>query len=474
MGQTRVGQSQAGPDLQVADRELVEPDAFVREPPSEPVQCPVRPGCELRASDSEGQRQAAAQLCDPRRRGRLRGDARRAGYAFQQLDGLVPLQHAQRQAARGLEARERSPAGHQCRAGRVGRQQAADLGFSGRVVEDDQQAPSGKPCPVQHHPLPRVLRDRRAVDPERSQEARQHFPRLGRPRLARPEISEQLPIRELGPELMGRPERQGRLADAALARDHDDGGRDRVPPFQQPTQVGQLWLAPGEIADGRRELGRNWRGEVWLCLVSQPQHPFGAPQLGPRPDGQVAPEAVTGCAVGGCGLRAAAAPAQGEHQPRLQALAQRMRGSQRAELRHQCGGPAELQVRVYPLLERVEAPLLQPSRDRLRQRSRGGPDQRRAAPERQRFGEEVAGAARRAGRELPVRLRHQRLETMDIELPWSHPQQVASVLGPQQVASQPGAQVGHVALDHVPSGGRRIVAPELVHECLRRDDLVRA
>src|SRR6266568_6868313 len=123
------------------------------------------------------------------------------------------------------------PAGDQHPGAWAAGQQRADLGLAGGVIQDHQHAPTGQAAAVQGRAFFHVAGDGTAVDPQGAQKPaedlrrvqRQHTPGAGptEPRI-------QLPVREIGCELVSDVDSERALADAGLASDGGDHYRGRL------------------------------------------------------------------------------------------------------------------------------------------------------------------------------------------------------------------------------------------------------
>jgi hypothetical protein len=125
-------------------------------------------------------------------------------------------------------------------------------------------------------------------------------------------------------------------------------------------------------------------------------------------------------------LGLAAGAVQREHQLPTQALAQRVLGDQRLELRGDLAVTAQSQPRLHVVLEGGDPLLLQAPDRLLGPRLVAQVGERRAAPQRQRLGQHVGGVLR-AGR-LP-RAGRQLLEARDVQLLGTDPRHVARAHG---------------------------------------------
>ena len=199
------------------------------------------------------------------------------------------------------------------------------------------------------------------------------------------------PVREL--------EREVRLADPARPGQREQphvrvgeqlgGGREIVLAAEQRRRRdrqggGEHGLHGGRGRDGRVELERRVLGE---------DRGLQALELRARVQAEVLDQDVAGAAVGVERVGLAAGAVEGEHQLRVQALAEGVLGGEALELAGDGGVAAEREVVLEPLLERVQARAHQPV----------GLDQRRgrAAARRSAAGRGTARAPRAATRRRP-------------------------------------------------------------------------
>ena len=111
----------------------------------------------------------------------------------------------------------------------------------------------------------------------------------------------------------------------------------------------------------------------------------------------------------------AARAVQGEGQPGVQSLAQRMVGHELLQLADQLAVTAEGEVGVEALLQHGEPVFLERRRLGERDALVHQLDEGRAPPERQRVGERLPGSCRRSRLELGVALGGELLETDDVD-----------------------------------------------------------
>jgi hypothetical protein len=150
------------------------------------------------------------------------------------------------------------------------------------------------------------------------------------------------------------------------------------------------------------------------------------------------------------------------------ALAQRMVPGQGLELGQHLGVAAELERRVDAVLGRGEAPLGQPIGGGVRPRLAGGVGQRRAAPERERVGEQPACPGRIAVQLAATGL-GQALELGRVDQARVDGQPVSGRHRLDRAARQRPPQPGDQRLQRVDLVGRRCVAPEVGDQGLHAD-----
>ena len=158
-------------------------------------------------------------------------------------------------------------------------------------------------------------------------------------------------------------------------------------------------------------------------------------------------------------VRLTAAAVQSEHALPMQALAQRLPGQQRLELRQHLAVAPGLEVLVNRDLERGGAQLVQAPDLGRGERLLGHVAQRRAAPETQRL-------ARGTLRQQPLEPRGIHPMAPDTQLV------PAAARGDRAVVGAAGhrlAQVRDVQLHELRRRGRRVIAPQTVDQTLHRD-----
>ena len=151
-------------------------------------------------------------------------------------------------------------------------------------------------------------------------------------------------------------------------------------------------------------------------------------QLGTRLDADLFDQRSPGCAVRLERLGLAPAAVERQHLQAAQALAQRVLGDQRLELRGDGRVAAERELRRDPVLERRDPELVETGGLGLRKRLERQVGERRATPERQSLAEQLRGTLGLVAAERPLALGEQALEPRQIEV---------LVLDPELVAARP-------------------------------------
>ena len=170
-------------------------------------------------------------------------------------------------------------------------------------------------------------------------------------------------------------------------------------------------------------------------------------------------------------LRLAAGAVEGEHQLRAEALAQRMRAHELAQLRHELGVTSSGEVGLDPRLESLEPYVLQPWQCVEYEALAGEIGERLATPEVERRPQDSGGVFGPLLAEQPAALLPKTLEPVEVELirperkPVSGRARLERVVRLEQLP-----QAGDVLLE----GGRgvlgRVVAPKDVDQAIARDD----
>ena len=269
--------------------------------------------------------------------------------------------------------------------------------------------------------------------------------------------------------LLGQPA----LADARLAGDEDQPSLSGQRLVERGHQRGELMLASDEGVPRGSELRLARRGEVEAWVLAQDRL-LELAQLPSRLDSEPVDEGAAGVLIRGQCLRLSPRSVQGQHELAAQALAQRMLGDQRLELAHHAAA-AQRQVGLDAIAHRIEPALLQPRDLGLRKRRKRQVRQGRAAPQRQRLAEALAGRRGRALRKLRTTLADQALEAVQVQGVGLDPEDIAGRPGDEQTAVriEQLAQRRDIELHELGRGRGRPLAPELVDDPIARHDLVR-
>ena len=193
-------------------------------------------------------------------------------------------------------------------------------------------------------------------------------------------------------------QRQSRLPHAARADEreqaHPRGGED-------PRDLRQLAVTADQLVGGRRQrrrrgTGRGGSGQLGVVLEDRLLEP---PQLGVGLDPQLLDQQPAPLAHHLERLRLPAAAIQRQHQVRPQPLSQRMLGHQRPRRSDQVGVAPAGELGAYPLLDRLDAQLLEAVDLALCEVFEAVIGQRRPAPEPEshfKVGSRTSGSSARA------------------------------------------------------------------------------
>jgi hypothetical protein len=168
-------------------------------------------------------------------------------------------------------------------------------------------------------------------------------------------------------------------------------------------------------------------------------------------------------------LGLAAGAVQREHQLRAEALAKRVLVDEAFELRDELAAETLLEVGVHASLQHVQAALVEAPDLRLGERLEAELGEGRAAPE----GERLPKERRAAVRALEGCGRRELLEAAGVRRVGGDPEHVTGLPRGEHVRRQQLADLRDEVLERRRRGARRRLAPELVHEAVDRDDLVR-
>ena len=138
--------------------------------------------------------------------------------------------------------------------------------------------------------------------------------------------------------------------------------------------------------------------------------------------------------------------------------------------------PPEREIAVDPVHQRRQPQLVELCHLVTPVRLEQQPGEGRAAPERERFAQELGSRFELARSCALAGGRKELPHARDVELVGADPEPVATVCRRDRVATVPGQhlpQLGDVDVDRLSGRGRRRLAPELVDQALARDELVR-
>ena len=274
---------------------------------------------------------------------------------------------------------------------------------------------------------------------------------------------------EVARQLRGQP----RAAAPRRAADHDHHARTGARPLPRVPQPPQLGVAP-EQRRGRLELARQLdRRRRHERLVVAQDRRVELAQLGARLDADLPDERRPRVAVRLERVGLAAAAVERQQQLRAQALAQRMLGDERLELRDQRPLAPERELGLDPLLPPDQVQLLEPldvdARERLELEIRERP----AAPQALAVPQHPGRASRVPLLERSPPLGQQPLEAVQVELAGLDVHEVAGRAREEdRVGAERLAQPRHVDLDGVARRRRRVLGPQLLDQAIAGDDPV--
>ena len=189
-----------------------------------------------------------------------------------------------------------------------------------------------------------------------------------------------------------------------------------------------------------------------------------------RLDAELLDQGASGVAIDLERLGLAARPVEREHELPAKPFAQRVKGRQPLELADRLTEAAEAQVGLDPVLERRQPELLQPGELRLKRWFEAEVVERRPPPQVER---PVQGLGCGRGVLSRSALRHELLEAVEVEPARLNAQLIAGLAGDQGVRPDRLTQPGYGHLERLRSLPDPRFPPELVHEPVARDDLVR-
>ena len=473
---TSPGSSRASRDLPIPARS--QHGHEVRRAPAERARKRLAKLCDLPLSPDEGRvqpprkgRRAGSQLGQPPRR-RL---FRLGGLQRLHANGVVH-ESARRLGDRRLAGRGPLGQAHGPGDDIRGEERLTRLGgpvddLAGRDSRADADAGAERPLELVGERRQELVRlDRRAQRPKGVVLVQGRDPEDADQPLAR-EAGDRAAVAldDLRHRLHGaRPDGQeGLRVEAAAGRrrvGEDEGGdRDRLPGLAARLGL-DCRLFRGDGGNGRLEGG--------LLAEDLPLEPL---QLGSRLDAELVDEDAACVLVGGQRLRLPARAVEGQHELAAEALAQRVLRGERLELADEVGAGAAGEVDVDAGFEGEQAQLLEAGDLGLRKGLVAEVGQGGAAPEPECLAQLPARRGRVAGGDCLPRAGDEVLEAVAVQLARLDPQEVARGASHERFLRRPESppQPGDVPLERSPRGRRRLPVPELVHQPVGRDDLVR-
>ena len=197
-------------------------------------------------------------------------------------------------------------------------------------------------------------------------------------------------------------------------------------------------------------------------------------QVGAGLEPQLAAETAAQPAVRAQRVRLAPGGVQGAHQLAPQPLTEGMLSDERLELADQLTVTSEADARFDPVLQRVEATLVEAPRLRLDRRLLGDLAIGRAAPESERRLECIFGVTPSPLRQQRLAMISQPLETRRVDVVVADHQAVSGPLGSQHTrrahaVGAPLADQAHVVVHHSRRTRRRGTPPERLHQRVHTD-----
>ena len=265
-------------------------------------------------------------------------------------------------------------------------------------------------------------------------------------------------------------QRQPGLAHAARA---DEREQAHARAGEDPRDLRQLAVTADQFVGRRRQrrrrgTGRGDSGQLGVVLEDRLLEP---PQLTAGLDPQLLDQQPAPLAHHLERLRLPAAAIQRQHQVRPQPLSQGMLGHQRPQLADQVSVAPAGELGAHPLLDRLDAQLLEAVDLALCELVEAMVGQRGPTPEPEsRF---KVGSRRR--RVLGARSREQVLEAMRVDGVGLHRERIAGGAAVDRGGvTEPVAQAGHLLLQGLHTVARRVARPHGIDQLVDRDRLWRA
>lgn len=362
-------------------------------------------------------------------------------------------------------------------------QEGADLGGVAGVVQEDQDAAAVQDRAVERRALFQGVGDGGVRRAQGAQERAEDRLRLRRPLTRTLQVDVQLPVGERRARLVGHVHGEGRLADAADARERRDGhdlalalgggggGQDVAQFLDEGRAAREVRDRGGELGGADRcrgGLGGRGRG-FREARVGLEDALLELLQARARVHAEFVGEEAARVGVHGERLGLPPAAVQGEHQQFAQPLAQGVRRGQGGEFGDGLRVAALLQVHVEAGFEELEAPLLQAGALCLRVRP-GHARQRLPVPQAQRPVQQVAGGAQVSGVLGLLGVGGEFLGLGEVEgaIAAGQPDRVTAGLADQDAGVQGLAEPGGVRPYGGQRLGRRLLTPQGVDQLAGR------
>lgn len=371
------------------------------------------------------------------------------------------------------------PGGDEGRAALRAGEEGADLGGVTGVVQEDQDPAAVQDGAVQRRAFLQGVGDGGVRRAEGAQERAEDRLRLRRPLAGALEVDVQLSVGERRACLVRHVHGEGRLADAADARErrhgHDlalalgggGGGQDVAQFLYEGGAAGEVRYRGGQLGRADRcrgGLGRRGRG-FREARVGLEDALLEFLQARARVHAELVGEQAARVGVHGEGLRLAAGAIQREHQQLAQELPEGVRRREGGELGDRLRVAALFQVHVEAGFEELQAPLLQAGPLGLRVGA-GHACQCLAVPQGERLPQQVACVAEVAGAACLLGVAGQLLGLGEVECAAARGQadRVTARFADQDLRGQRFPETGRVRTYGGQGLGRGFVAPQGVDE----------
>ena len=279
------------------------------------------------------------------------------------------------------------------------------------------------------------------------------------------EVDEPDAVRKLVLERARRLDRESALAHAGWT-----GERHLAVPTEQRGDLDELVLAADERRRRRREVAAAaaGRGDHGDRRVVREDRLLEAPELRSRLEAQLVGEHAPCLLERLERVRLPPAAVERQHQLAPQPLPERVVCDRRAQRRDQLPVLSERERNLELLLERVHTQRLEPARLGVEPRRAGEALQGRTPPEVERRRNRVRRGPHVAVTQRAARLRQQLLEPDGIHM--RVVQRIPIGRARDRRLSQRGAKTRNVVVERIARGGRELLPPQAVDECVDVDD----